>query len=233
MAPGFAHAAQAQTYSVPIEGNDIKTLVVNSAGGQVRVHASRDEGAKIKAQRTMGDTSCTMAAHKKGHAVEVTVSDSNGAPCRIDVDVTIGAQVSTTVTSEEGNVFVSGMHGTLELKMTRGNAVVGGSFAQLTAHLSHGSLSAQGVGAKASLTVEEGNAQVWLDAAQSASAVALDIGTGNVTITVPAKEICIDVSVPQGAIRNPLNEKPDAAVRVTGQINSGSLNIRPGPSPKA
>ena len=234
LAPNLAQAAQAQTYSQRMDGADIEALHVQSAGGQVRVHASRDEEVKIKGQRTMGDASCTLTAHKKAKTLEVVVADGHGAPCRIDVDITLNAQVQTDVVSEEGNVFVSGMRRDLTLKMTRGNAVVGGNFPHLSAHLTHGSLSAQGVGPKAEITLEEGNAQIWLEAprGRGGSTVALDVGTGNVTLTVPAQDIALDVSVPQGAIRNPLNDNAEAAVRVTGQINSGSLNIKPGPRPK-
>jgi hypothetical protein len=234
MAPNLAHAAQGQIYNQRIDGADIEALHVQSAGGQVRVHASRDEGAKIKGQRTMGDASCTLTARKLGQTLEVVVADGHGAPCRIDVDITLNAQVQTHIVSEEGNVFVSGMRRDLTLKMIRGNAVVGGAFPHLSAHLSHGSLSAQGVGSKAEITLEEGNAQIWLEAphGRGGSTVALDVGTGNITLTVPAQDIALDVSVPQGAIRNPLNDNPEAAVRVTGQINTGSLNIKPGPMPK-
>jgi len=233
LAPNLAHAAQAQTYNQRVDG-DIEALHVRSAGGQVRVHASRDEGAKIKGQRTMGDGSCTLAAHKKGKTLEVVVADGHGAPCRIDMDITVNAQVETNIVSEEGNVFVSGMRRGLTLKMTRGNAVVGGNFPHLSAHLTHGSLSAQGVGQRADVTLEEGNAQIWLDAPEgrAQSTVALDVGTGNVTVTVPNPDIALDISVPQGAIRNPLDDNAQSTVRITGQINSGSLNIKPAPQPK-
>ncbi len=231
-APRLVVAAQGQSYSQQFDGQDATSLHVQSAGGQVRVHASREEGAKIKGQRTMGDASCTLVAKKAARGIEVIVADAHGAPCRIDVDVTINAQADTTIVSEEGNVFVSGMRKNLSLTMTRGNAVVGGSFPKLVAHLTHGSLSAQGVGPNATISLEEGNAQLWLEATRGKSTVALDVGTGNVTLTVPSRDIALDVSVPQGAIRNPLNDNPDAAVKVTGQINTGSLNIKSAPQPR-
>ena len=230
--PSIAWGAQGQTYSLQFDGNEATALQVQSAGGQVRVHASREEGAKIKGQRTMGDASCTLAAHRGKGGLEVVVADAHGAPCRIDVDITVFAQTDTTIVSEEGNVFVSGMRRKLNLTMTRGNAVVGGSFSEITAHLTHGSLSAQGVGSHATIAVEEGNAQLWLDVSRGKSHVALDVVTGYVTLTVPTRDIAIDVGVPQGAIRSALTDNPEAAIKVSGQINSGSLNVRAGPQPK-
>lgn len=232
LATSTALAAQGQNYSQQFEGSEIHKLTVQSAGGSVRVHAMREDGAKVKGQRTMGDASCALTARKIKGSVDVVAADAQGAPCRIDVDIAINPKAEVNIVSEEGNVYVSGMRNSLSLKMTRGNAVVGGSFPSLSAHLTHGSLSAQGVGAQATLTLEEGNAQLWLEPSRSGNTVELDVGTGNVTLTAPGKDIAIDVGVPQGAIRNALNDKADAAIKVHGQINSGSLNIKAGPSAK-
>jgi hypothetical protein len=226
-AASTAQAAQSQSYQLHIDAPALKQLVVKSAGGHVRIHASRESVVRIKGQRTMGDASCTLVAKHEGKSAQITVADSEGAPCRIDIDVSAPQNLDTCVESDEGNVFVSGMRHTLNLNLTRGNAVVGGSFPTFTAHLARGSISAQGLGAEATLRLEEGNAQLFFEPnKQGTSHLALDVGTGNVTLTLPASRVALDVSVPTGAIRNALDDAPDAPFKVTGQIGAGSLNIR-------
>jgi hypothetical protein len=233
MAPIQAWAAQAQNYDLHMPAPHVKKLNVQSSGGQVKLHASREQGVRVKGTRTMGDATCKLTAHNAGDTVTVTIADAAGAPCRIDVDVAVSPFVDATLVSEEGNVFVSGMRQALSLTMTRGNAVVGGSFSALHAHLMHGSLSAQGVGAQTTLNLEEGNAQLWLDKPAPTSKVALDVGTGNVTLTVPVSQISVNVSVAHGEVRNPLEEDAAASIQVTGQIGHGNLTLREMPKSRS
>lgn len=221
-----AHAATAQSFTLSAQGDGIDALHVQSSGGQVRVRGSRETKFAIKGSRTMGDSTCTLAKTREGSTLKIVVADSAGAPCRVDIDIAAPLGTATTIVSDEGNVFVSGLRAALDLTLSRGNAVVGGSFAHFAAHLTRGSLSAQGVGQDATVAIENGNAQLWLDKPRSKATVALDVAQGNVTLTLPQGPVVLDVHVDQGEIHNALPESPTGAIAIKGQMGRGNLTLR-------
>ena len=221
-----AQAATAQSWTLPARGANIAALHVQSSGGQVKVRGSRDADFSIKGVRTMGDSTCILVKERQGQVLRVVVADAAGAPCRIDVDIAAPLATPTEIVSEEGNVFVSGLRAALDLTLNRGNAVVGGTFAKFAAHLTRGSLSAQGVGTEATVVIEAGNAQLWLDKPRGKSVVALDVTQGNVTLTLPKVAVNLEVNVGHGEVHNGLPASPSGPINIKGQIGQGNLTLR-------
>lgn len=225
-APGGA----GQAFSVRLPASRAHKFEIKSAGGDVRVHAHRAGDALVRGTRTMGRTSCTLEAHADRDGLFVRVADADGAPCRIDVDVALPPGLDVDISGAEGNVFVSGMRRALVLQLGQGSAVVGGTFTAAKVHIEQGSLSAQGLGAHSSIAVDSGNAQLYLLPPSPKSELFLDVGTGNVTLTVPGAPVSLLVSTLQGTRRVDVTESPSAPVRVEGTIRQGNLIVRPAPN---
>lgn len=215
--------SEAQAASTPAAG--LEKVILQSAGGIIQVRGSRASQAHIEAQRTAGQTQCRLEAKRQGAIWQLEAQDAQGAVCQHEIVLQLPRHVDLEIVSANGNVFVSGIDGHLDLQLAQGNAVIGGKLLGLKAKLDAGSLSAEGMQGDAQVILQSGNAQLWYGATQKAH-VQLQVARGNVTIGAQVPAIQLGVSIDVSAVHCSIAQAANAPFVVTGNIDQGQLHIR-------
>lgn len=216
-----AHRAKAAQTAA----SGLETVILQSAGGTIEVRGTRASTAQAQAQRTAGPASCRLEAKRQGKTWHLDAQAGDGAVCQNAIVLQLPRHVDLQIVSSNGNVFVSGIDGKLDLQLAQGNAVIGGRLLGLKAKLDAGSLSAEGMQADAQIILQSGNAQLWYGSPKQAH-IQLQVARGNVTIGAKVPAVQLGVNIDASAIDCSLTQAADATFVVTGNIDQGHLRIR-------
>jgi hypothetical protein len=199
----------------------LEAVEVTSRTGDVHIRGARN-GARVHATRSA--ETCAVDSKVEGTTLVVEVADVAG--CRVDLDVFVPMGVKTTLRANTGNVFISGVRAPIALQIDQGSAVVGGVLDMLDVHITRGSLSAQGLTNSANVSISNGNVQLFYEKPNPRGAVSLDIGHGNVTLSLRAPAVDVQATTPKGRVESALPQTPGANLSVVGQVEAGSVFIR-------
>lgn len=203
---------------------------LQSAGGGIKVRGIRTDTVGVELKQTLGGSSCSLTSQITDATLVLTVSEANSAPCQIDLDISLPRRMDVNIRNDAGNVFVSGVEGSLMLYLNQGNAVLGGKIKSLKTELGHGSLSAQGLLGDADVTLTAGNAQLWYMGAPKAT-VSMAVESGNVTVGSNVAAVDTQVDMRAGQLQSSISQKADAPLHLKGHISHGNLVVRAGRSP--
>jgi hypothetical protein len=184
-------------------------VTVDDASVEVRTGAGDAISARVTTQGyKIGPGEVTVTERQNGDEVTLTVKVPHyrinfGVNRNVKVEITAPPNTNTSISSGDGSLAASGLHGPTELRTGDGSIVVNGHDGALRAHTGDGSVRASGRFDR--LEVETSDGSIHVDA-QQGSRVAGDwrlrTGDGSVHFSLPADlSASLDVSTGDGRIQ--------------------------------
>ncbi|KOT49165.1 MULTISPECIES: DUF4097 family beta strand repeat-containing protein [Streptomyces] len=199
-----------QTYTV--DGKTAK-LDVSTPGGDIKVVADDTADGRVKVTERLeyGKQKPVTRHSLKDGALNLTAEDcgrSNGT-CNVSYEVRVPPSVAVTLSTDGGNIGVTGVTGTVGTRTSGGNIDVRQTAGPLTAETSGGDISISDARGKQTTASTDGG---MIDARFTAVPDRVDAhsGGGDVSVRLPQGRYAIDATT-DGGNRN-----------VTGSVDSAS-----------
>ncbi len=219
-----------QTFTYTAE-NDFSQVEIESASGDVRVHAKSGAAFsvvgrvhawsvdKTRAQAVADQVRAAPPIERSGDLVRIgrTRSASWSEGYSIDYDITLPSAVQASVFSASGDVEVTGVEGEVKVDSASGQVTVNGAGAARVNSAS-GDVTLREIAGD--LEVDSSSGDVRIEATPSAqSQWQVDVSSGDVTMTVaPTAAFHFDASTSSGAVSSGL------PLRIQGRIDSDALH---------
>lgn len=171
------------------QAHPINAVQVNVESGDVRIDPGSAGEARIRESLSWVLHKPSVRESWDGDTLVVTVACDSGAfllpdQCSADLDITVPASASVTVTATSGDVTATGMSGGVHMETDSGDIQLTGVGGTVFAHAISGSVSAQSLTATdADVQVESGS--VDLEFATAPDRVVSRVVSGDTSILVP------------------------------------------------
>jgi DUF4097 and DUF4098 domain-containing protein YvlB len=189
------------------EAHPVTAVRVNVASGDVQIDPGAAGEARVRDSLSWVRHKPSVQESWDGDSLVVTVACDGGGfllpdECSANLEITVPASASVTVTASSGNVSATGMSGSVRMATDSGDIQLTGVGGAVYAHAISGSVSGQNLTATA-VDVQADSGDVDLEFATAPQRVVSRVISGDTTILVPR----------------------DGGYLITGQTAAGGRNI--------
>ncbi len=223
--------AQTGTETFEFKASDIKSLNIHNSMGRVDIAASLTDKAGVVIEKTRWGNRCVTKVELVGNELTVISDDQNwilDTECRADFILSVPEETKTTIRVGLGNVNVTGVKGTLDLKIGSGSAKIQGDFKEIKSLTGQGGIEFTGTGDNMFFKSADGNILIsYNEPPKAASMLNVNLGRGNVEVNLPDQATVFTTSMTgNGLVQNEFDqEKREHDLKITAYSRAGDIKI--------
>lgn len=211
------------------DGSNLNELVLKNSVGDVRISASKDGKAYVKANKIKWGKGCSLTMEKKDKQLVATLDQSIryfSKDCKIEFDIQVPRNIDLTVRLASGDCSISGIKGKVDLTVGSGNLTSDGEIHSFKAKAGSGTIQTSGLTGDADIETGSGNVSLTYTTAPQKGSIDVISGSGNIAMAFPeglnAKVKFVSGS---GQLKNEFSSVDDAPFKITARTGSGDLTI--------